>query len=775
LAEDYAAAGFLDHPGLAVEEIWPVVGDTVTFPSGEQAWTDHVAKKPLGDDGVAWLVGRVSSDRFVKAELSIRGGHPLRVWVDGAQVVRRGNEDDAEPTELTLTTGTHQIVIGTVRDPDVKGPWKIRATLEGEATLEATVSPRHDLRLTDLADGEAIASVDVSPDGTHALIHRRAPTYQAKESQRWAELVTVPDFTPVERITTLDQLQWTPDSRLAWVSRAHDRATLWLRPVGGPAAEVLGGIEDFGSVLWMPDMSGLLYTVVEEPEEDGDGVLRLRGTVDRFDRPGRTTSLFQAPLGGAARLILKADSRVSILDIRPDGETALLSFSEHDTAEPPFSRTRWAELDLSTLAIADLFTDAHVGWLSYTDDAILATGGPKSFGGLGDHVEGDANDYDGQLYRYRGGRYEHLSADFAPSIERIAWSSSRGLIVKAEDGDRHGLWAVDVDDKTFTPIDTGVDAVRSFSLASKSDALAWTGSGAALPPRLMAEGPRIVEVERAYRHVGLGVVENFDARLDDGAELPGRVYLPPDYDPAKQYPTIVYYYGGTSPVSRAFGGRYPLDWWAAQGYLVYVPQPSGATGWGQDYSARHVRDWGRTSAREVIAGTRAFLDAYPAADPARIGCIGASFGGFLTMKIVTETDLFAAAVSHAGISSIASYWGEGNWGHLYNAASATDAYPWNDRDLYVGQSPLYAADAIHTPLLLLHGTADDNVPMGESEAMYTALKVLGRDVEYIRFEDQGHWIHDGDQRRIWASTIVAWFDARLKEQPSWWDSLYPDD
>jgi dipeptidyl aminopeptidase/acylaminoacyl peptidase len=228
-------------------------------------------------------------------------------------------------------------------------------------------------------------------------------------------------------------------------------------------------------------------------------------------------------------------------------------------------------------------------------------------------------------------------------------------------------------------------------------------------------------------------------------------------------------------VRRDFGGRYPKEWWAANGYVVYVLQPSGATGYGQPFSALHVNDWGGTTSEEVIEGTRKFLDAHPYVDADRVGCIGASYGGFLTMLLVTKTDLFAAAVSHAGISSIASYWGEGYWGYSYNAVAAADSFPWNRLDVYIDQSPLFRADQVQVPILLTHGRSDTNVPAGESDAFYIALKLLGKPVEYVQIEDQDHWILDHDKRIVWSRTIMAWFDRWLKDQPAWWDALYPED
>jgi dipeptidyl aminopeptidase/acylaminoacyl peptidase len=147
----------------------------------------------------------------------------------------------------------------------------------------------------------------------------------------------------------------------------------------------------------------------------------------------------------------------------------------------------------------------------------------------------------------------------------------------------------------------------------------------------------------------------------------------------------------------------------------------------------------------------------------------------MTMLLVSKTNIFHTAIAHAGISNIASYWGEGYWGYLYSAIATAESFPWNRADIYVGQSPLFNAHKISTPLLLLHGSADTNVPPGESTQLFTALKLLGRQVEYIQILDQNHHIMTYSKRILWTKTILAWFDRWLKRQPEWWLNLYPQE
>ena len=146
----------------------------------------------------------------------------------------------------------------------------------------------------------------------------------------------------------------------------------------------------------------------------------------------------------------------------------------------------------------------------------------------------------------------------------------------------------------------------------------------------------------------------------------------------------------------------------------------------------------------------------------------------MTQYLQTRTDLFAAAVSHAGISNVTSYWGEGYWGVGYNAVAAAQSYPWSDPELFTEQGSLFNADKINTPLLLLHGTADTNVPVGESIQLYNALKILGKPVEFIQVDGEDHFVADYTKRTLWHNSIMAWFAKWLQDSPEWWNDIYPE-
>ena len=330
-------------------------------------------------------------------------------------------------------------------------------------------------------------------------------------------------------------------------------------------------------------------------------------------------------------------------------------------------------------------------------------------------------------------------------------------------------------------LDLPEDVIYNYSLAEAAPVMYYYGQSVSNANRLYSYNTKSKKTQLIYdlsadklKDIQFGEVHDWNFTSTDGTIIQGRYYLPPNFDASRKYPMIVYYYGGTSPTNRALEFSYSMHMYAALGYVVYTLNPSGTTGFGQEFAARHVNAWGDKTADEIIQGTEQFCKEHSFVNPKKIGCAGASYGGFMTQYLQTKTDLFAAAVSHAGISALSSYWGEGYWGYGYCSVANTGTYPWNNPEFYTKHSPLFNADKIKTPLLLLHGNADTNVPVGESIQMFLALKLLGKTVEFVQVDGEDHGVADYKKRLEWQNTIFAWFAKYLKDEPQWWDALYPE-
>jgi dipeptidyl aminopeptidase/acylaminoacyl peptidase len=801
--DDIFAAPSLDPAGL-----WPRLGDRVPLPvGGTAAWTRVVAATGAfelttnpGEPREAWLAANLDAARWQKATLRVTAAEAVKLaaWLDGKSIALKPIGEVREG-ELTLTAGRHVLLVHSAAPADLAGTWRLEPSLVLAKGLPAAVLgvaaslPRTtDIRL--VLDAPRLAAAAISPDGALMALQIGAFTPAGKR-ERWVEVRRVADGTTVTTwpaVGEVQDLQWLPQGRsLSYIVAVDGKSDLWRLDVAtGRAERLLCAIERMGAHQWAPDASFVVYEVGIESKDDERKVKRVENLADRQPSWRQRSYLMRAGVpSGVAQRITAGPLSPTGWSIAPDGLHLLFFREDQDlTARPYFARTLH-EVDLTTLAVTEVLADRWIDDATYAPDGsarLLLRGSPSAFGGLGLMLPAGVqpNDYGGQLYLYDRAAKQatHLTRDLVADATQCWWSEADGKIyalctdaiyarVYRRDPRGGAAWQL---------VPAGEDEVDLFDLARTAPVAIARGTGANQPNRLHAIDLRknasrllLDPGEAAWRGVVFGKWERWVAPLPGGEKLDGHVYYPVDFDPSRKYPLIVFYYGGTSPVGVDFGSRYPREVWAAQGYVVYVPEPSGATGYGQAFAARHVNDWGKLTAREVIASTQAFLAAHAFVDPKRVGCIGASYGGFLTEYLLTQTDMFACGISHAGISSISSYWGEGLWGYDYGARALANAFPWQDRELYIEQSPLFHADKIHTPLLLLHGADDTNVPVGESDQLFTALKLLGRDVEYVQVLGQDHWILDHDQRIVWNDTILAYFAKVLKGEPESWQDMYP--
>ncbi|MEE1288187.1 MAG: prolyl oligopeptidase family serine peptidase, partial [Bacteroidaceae bacterium] len=386
-------------------------------------------------------------------------------------------------------------------------------------------------------------------------------------------------------------------------------------------------------------------------------------------------------------------------------------------------------------------------------------------------------------------KVEPLTKDFDPNIKSVQWSVyDNNLYALCENKDQASVFRLDMTEKKgqrngkWEMLQLNEPYISgSISLAKEKPMMVYTGlSGETTDHSWVLDLKKNKHTSLTDLNptrlagIAMGTCKDWTYKTERGDSITGCYYLPPYFDETKQYPMLVYYYGGVTPVGRLLESPYNYQAWAAMGYVVYVLQPSGCTGFGQEFAARHSNAWGDYTADDIINGTKQFIKEHPFVNPKKIGCMGASYGGFMTQYLQTRTDIFAAAMSHAGISSIASYWGEGNWGYTYSAAASPNSYPWNNSKLYTEHAPLFNAHKINTPILFMHGTVDNNVPMGESIQMFNALKILGKETAFIMVDGENHYIADHHKRIRWHDSIMAWFQKWLQDDPTWWNDMYPE-
>jgi dipeptidyl aminopeptidase/acylaminoacyl peptidase len=752
---------------------------------------------------VAYLAAYIDVPRWMKIDIEARSTDLFEVTIDGVSAVKqeeRGSmeADGVKTGSAKLGKGKHLLIVKALFVPgDTLTRWVQDVALSAAKDYQSepllSIDPMRPMHITDILDIPVMRGVDVSPDGTIFALTMSRRTPPEGKSENWLEIRRVEDGTLLETladVTGASNWQWAPSGhRLSYMVAEEGAGTLRVLDLdGGGVVTIVKDVKDLSGYDWSPDGGFVTYSVKSPAEEDESGVKRLRGVYDRRHYERDKTSLYVSSVPSAmTRRLTAGKYSTRTYDVHPNGRSILIGRSYEDLSNKPYEVSELIVVHLDDQRTEVLWKGP---WLrnaiwSPRGEKILVTGGPSSFGTSGQNVPAGVtpNDYDVQAYLFdpKTKQADPITRNFHPTVRSLYWPRpGDDIYVLAEEGEYEKLYRYNIKKRSFKNIDLGFDVAHALDVAQNKAVAVMVGSGANAPWRLYSVDLKRGKVRELlypsserYGHVTLGKVQSWDFTSGAGRRIVGRIHYPPNFDATRKWPCIVYYYGGTSPVTRSFGGRYPKNLWAANGYVVYVLQPSGATGFGQEFSALHVNDWGKIVSDEIIEGTRMFLKAHDFVDPDRVGCIGASFGGFMTQLILAKTDIYAGGVSHAGISSISSYWGEGYWGYGYNSVSAANSFPWNRPDIYVDQSPLSSADKINTPLLLLHGAADTNVPPGESDQMYAALKILGKEVEYIRFAGQNHFILDYKKRIEWSNAILAWFDRWLKDEPEWWHDTYP--
>jgi dipeptidyl aminopeptidase/acylaminoacyl peptidase len=813
---DFTAEGLLRFEEFDISGLKPKLGNSIKWHDGAVARWESIKGSEKGVSlagnpavpSTAYLGVYIDVSRWTKAKVTVTSPQLSKIYFDREIVARArstksekgniSNEEKKISADLILETGKHLLLVKSVFDPQLNSDWTVEASLSCDEKFDSpapslTLSAEQKMTIPNLLDSPQVTAVSISPDGTLAALAKTQSLPPSDESEGWVEMYQVADGRLTQTYRggmSISAVNWGPNGKkFSYTSHSKQGGTIWVVDLeSGTSIPILKNIKDLGNHVWSPDGSFIIYSVTEKKEPEETIVDRFLNLADRQPGWRNQSYLYKITLPDGIRQRLTAgELSTSLNSISPDGKKLLFTRSIIDYSERPYSKTELYSLDLTTLEPKLLWKGKWFGSAQWSPkgEKILILGGPSAFGDVGINVPKGTipNEYDTQAYLFEPmtNQVEPLTKVFNPSVDQAFWPRSEDCIYfVTTDRDFRHLYRYDLNKKEFSLIECSVEIIEGISISEKEPIAVYTGSGATAPPKtfilnIPKKESRLLHdpAKEDYADVKFGEIKPWSFKNRRGREIEGRVYYPPDFDSSKKYPCIVYYYGGTTPVTREFGGRYPKNLYAAQGYVIYVLQPSGATGYGQEFSALHVNDWGLIVTDEIIDGVKKFLAAHPFVDERRVGCVGASYGGFMTMLLLTRTNIFSAAIAHAGISSISSYWGEGYWGYSYSAYAAANSYPWSRKDIFVNQSPLFNADKITTPLLLLHGSVDTNVPPGESTQLFTALKILGREVEYIQILDQNHQILTYNKRIIWTKTILAWFDRWLKGQAEWWTALYP--
>lgn len=776
----------------------------VNLLNNEEKWDRMQAtfpeKSSRTDNAIYYAAFWLEAKGFATGNLKVSSRLPFRIYLENGNSLFNLDPPDEDTTStrsvntnVSLETGRHLFIVKMFTLADAMGDRELKVTFSpdqgSESRVSATVSRIDYTSFQRLLDDPKIQDVSVSKDGNYAAVtvsKRNIP----EETNDWKTLIFDIKSGELIKETNVSGFNWVTGDKYSYVVYGNKGTSLYITSVkSGVTQTVVEAVDNLAVSYFSKDGSKYFYMISKDEPEYNEGFKKHRGIPDRIPgyRTKYKTVLYDLNTG-LSSLLTDFNDGFILSSVSRDNNKLLFYRSGFDAATRPYEYADYFLYDLKTGSLDSLFRIFGGGMTSFTKDGdkILISGGPSVFNGIGATTPADVipNDYNTLLFSFdlKTKTPECLTKEFDPAISSYYLNDETGdIYLLTTDKSYFTLWKRDKTGE-FSEVKSPVKSIEELAFDPRFNYAVVAGSDPDYPGRafvidLNSGKSKLLfdPNEPYYRNIVRSKYEEFSFQTDKGRNIDCTIFFPPDYNQEKKYPCIVNYYGGTTPVSNTFEGRYPKNIWAANGYIVFILQPSGAIGYGQQFSAYHVNDWGETVAQEIIQGTKEMLKRYPSVNPEKLGCIGASYGGFMTMSLVTKTDIFAAAISHAGISDLTEYWGVGYWGVSYSAGATANSFPWNRKDIYIDKSPVFFADKVNTPILLLHGNSDTNVPPGGSEIFYSALKMLGKEAEFIEVDKQDHHILEYNKRLKWSKTILAWFDKYLKDDPNWWNALYDNE
>lgn len=777
--------------------------DTLRFPSAGKLASSHPVSErelPQYAQAIGLAATYLTADRYCKTQVEVTGTRPLKVFADGKELGKAVTQDSAGykvKADLTLNRARTELLIVSAAQQSDSGVWELSARIVQDSTAEAQIRCDSRLKVRPAkfavdADIHDFPQLVMSPNGKLLVVKRSVREGEEYEKREWHEIYEL-DGLKLVHSTKLDGvsgIQFSPDSKRLYYKLSTDAGQeIWEQVLATKEnRRFLTAIKNLEGYEVLPDASGVVYAVSKEKSENKTGYDLFRELNDRPTGYNDRRELFFADTrSGVTRQLTKAgEFDLDKWSLSPDGKRLLLMRNLPKLTRPYMTQEFWAyELqsgESKQVGIRNLLRPPqNFEWLD--DHRVAYTAGSHD-ASPDDTVYHNVAQLVLNVLDLHTGETRNLTADARFSMNdegghsRIHFDpAQQSFLLHVTSGGERQFARVSLDGSksSYRPLNIRWDFTDNPAMAHNGSRIAYQASDddspravyvydtASKTERLLLDPNRDVVADWE-----MGTMEdwNFTNRL--GIEIEGWVYKPADFTPDKQWPVIVYYYAGISPRDVRFSIQYQL--WLANGYVVYVLNPLGSAGYGQEFADYHAGDWGTEATQDVIEGTEKLLAAHPWMDKSKLGCYGGSYGGFVTLDLLTKSKQFACAIDMYGISNISNYFGGGTWGVWYSDIAAPGQYPWNNPDLYVKNSPIYNADKITTPTLILHGGKDNNVPWIESDQMFVALKLLGQDVVYARFQDETHNINTKYKNLLeHRQMMLEWFDKYLKDQPEAWE------
>ena len=366
-----------------------------------------------------------------------------------------------------------------------------------------------------------------------------------------------------------------------------------------------------------------------------------------------------------------------------------------------------------------------------------------------------------------------LTANWDYTADAIAWNpNGKSIYFLAPYLGVTPIFSIGVATKAVSMVTSGADIADYAALAPVDDKTIVTMRHSMLYPNeifsvIDRKATALTDVNRdVLSQIDAPSLEKVMVPTTDGKEMTTWVVLPPNFDPAKKYPAILYCQGGPQqPVSQFWSTRWNLALMGANGYVVIAPNRRGLPGFGTEWNAQISGDYPGQNMQDYLSAVD-YMKQRPYVDGDHIGAVGASYGGFSVYMLAgIHENRFAALIAHAGIFNTEAQYLETE--EMWFANWDMGGAPWDKKNATAQRtfatSPHKFVDQWDTPILITHGEYDFRILASQGMSAFNAAKLRGVPAEMLIFPDENHWILKPQNAVMWQRLFFRWFDRWLKK------------